>query len=346
MTDSGDTPEPIVHGGGRDAAAARYGIAAADWLDLSTGINPTPYPTPPPDPEAWHRLPDGAAEAALRGAAATCYEAPESARVVAVPGSQAAIQWLPRLLREPADVAVRGPTYAEHARCWAMAGHRVHQIRSVDEVPEFCRTVVVVNPNNPTGHVEVPSRLMALANEGRTVIVDEAFADEFPTLSMTPRTNHPNVIVLRSLGKFFGLAGLRLGFVLGSGRLVDALADAIGPWAIHGPALDIGAQALADEDWIAETRYTLAARALRLDHLLTASGLRVLGGTSLFRLADIPGAAGVFERLCEQGLLARKFPEHPTWLRFGLPGGDDGFDRLGVALRDAVGPRPADGQGN
>lgn len=324
------------HGGAIAAAARSFGIPARDWLDLSTGISPQSYPVPPLPLQTWHCLPDATAATRLQAVAASYYGAPGPACVLPVAGTQAAIQWLPRILGPARDVAILAPTYAEHARAWAAAGHRVHPVARVEDIPAACGTVVIVNPNNPDGRVLTAAKVLALA-ERRYVVVDEAFADVMPEVSVAGHCERAPLIVLRSVGKFFGLAGLRLGFVIAAPPLIAQLTEAQGPWAVSGPALAIGSEALGDAEWTAAARASLARAADRLDALLAAAGLTVIGGTDLFRLVADADARGLFEQLARNGILVRPFTDQPQWLRFGLPGDDAAFARLEAAL----GPRPA-----
>jgi len=322
----------IEHGGGVDAAAAAFGVPRAEWLDLSTGINPVPYPAGPIDPAVLSHLPDAGLDAELRAAAAACYGAPDADHVVPAPGSQALIQWLPRLV-PPGRVAVVGPTYAEHAACWSAGGHAVAEVADLDALPADTTVVVVVNPNNPDGRRVDPQALLALSRTS-LVVADEAFADVAPEVSLAANVGRGNVVILRSAGKFFGLAGLRLGFALAGLTLAGSIRAALGPWAVSGPAAVIGAQALADAAWAARTRTRLADDATRLDALLAGAGLRIGGGTSLYRLIDDAHAQALYDHLGRAGILVRRFEERPTWLRFGLPGGESGFRRLAATLAE------------
>jgi cobalamin biosynthesis protein CobC len=318
------------HGGGLDRAAARYGIARECWIDLSTGINPDGYPVPVLPPDVWRRLPDAALDERLRAAAASCYRVHDPGLVVPASGSQALIQWLPRL-EPPSRVAVLGPTYNEHAPAWAAAGHEVREVEGLDAIPADADVLVVVNPNNPDGRVVEPLRLLELT-ERRLVVVDEAFAEVVPEASVARCAGRPNLVVLRSFGKFFGLAGLRLGFALAERKRALALGTALGPWSVSGPAAAIGMAALADDVWIANTRASLAGAAARLDQLLADSGLAVLGGTPLFRLIVHANAEGLYERLARCGILTRRFAAHPSWLRLGLPADEAAWARLAAGL--------------
>jgi cobalamin biosynthesis protein CobC len=322
-------PRPETHGG--DLAAARAQFGRQDFLDLSTGINPNPYPVGVLPDGCWSRLPGS--DEALRRAAAAHYGVRDPSCIVSAAGSQALIQLLPRLI--PAGtVTVIGPTYSELSRCWQDAGRAVTEIPGIDALPPDCRIVVLANPNNPDGRVIAPDRLLELAAmlAGRDgmLIVDEAFADCDPSASLAPASGAPGLLVLRSFGKFFGLAGLRLGFALAPLALAETLRRALGPWPVSGPALAIGEIALADQAWIATTRRDLATQAAALDMTLRHAGLDVIGDCALFRLVAMERAAALAEHLGRRGVLVRAFAEHPSWLRFGLPGA--AHERLAAAL--------------
>lgn len=324
-----------THGGDLASAEMRFGRPADGWLDLSTGINPYAYPVPEIPPEMWHRLPDAPSEQALVAAACCCYGVARPSHVVAGPGSQALIQWLPHLV-PVSRVSIVGLTYGEHAAAWAAAGHQV-DVREDEQVDPGSRVVVVVNPNNPDGRRLDPDGLAALGDalvrRGGLVVVDEAFADVAPELSLADRVG-PGVVVLRSFGKFFGLAGLRLGFAICAPPLAGELRRAVGPWAVSGPALAVAAKALDDETWIAQMRRRLAAEAVALDGVLAEAGLTVAGGTDLFRLVVAPRAWALYEHLGSRGILTRPFAAAPRLLRFGLPGGTAGRERLRRALAE------------
>ena len=330
-------PSPVCdHGGNLGAARRRFPGAPEPWIDLSTGINPWPYPFLAPPPEAWQRLPDDDAFDCLLRSAALAYGAPSPDHVAAAPGSQALIQWLPRLVR-PGRVAILVPTYGEHAVAWATAGHTVTVLADPGALdPDSWDTVVVVNPNNPDGRQIEVNRLRTLARHlskrnGR-LVVDEAFADALTGTSLAGATDEPGLVVLRSFGKFFGLAGLRLGFALADPATIKQLRAALGPWPVSGPAVAIALHALSDAPWIAATRARLEAAARRLDGTLEAHGLRVIGGTPLFRLSATADAGRLFEALAAAGILVRRFDAYPNWLRFGLPPDEPAWQRLEEAL--------------
>ncbi|KAF0118930.1 MAG: cobalamin biosynthetic protein CobC [Rhodospirillaceae bacterium] len=313
------------HGGDWSAAQAQFG--RRPWLDLSTGINPWPYPIPEETAEDWTRLPAADQHRTLCAIAARCYGAGPETAVVAAPGTQALIQWLPYLAgRESLRVAVLEPTYAEHAAAWSAAGHEVVPVNSLTDIAAVGASVaVVVNPNNPDGRSHPPESLCALTRTLRLLVVDEAFADVRPDVSVIPLVPHPpclpeRIVVLRSFGKFFGLAGVRLGFAITGPLFAARLEAALGPWAVGGVAVRLGIRALSDEAWQAATRTRLHAAAARLDAVLTAAGLTVTGGTDLFRFVVCERARDVYEQLGRAGILVRAFPHLPLCLRWGLPG--------------------------
>ncbi|WP_420392053.1 threonine-phosphate decarboxylase CobD [Acuticoccus sp.] len=310
-----------AHGGELADAARLVGEPASPWLDLSTGINPYPYPAHIPD-IALTRLPQQRDLDRLLEAARRAYRVPDEVALVAAPGTQAIISWLPRLLR-PRHVTVLGPTYGEHAAAWS--GHV--PLREASRLPPD-GLAIVVNPNNPDGRVVSRDELAAFVHrscEEVALVVDEAFGDLDPgaTAAELPRT-----LVLKSFGKFFGLPGLRLGFAVGPTAVVDALRDALGPWAVSGPAIAVGVQALEDEAWAQAMRLTLRAERARLDDVLAAAGLAVAGGTDLFRLVAVDDAPVWQGALAAEGVWTRAFDHTPCWLRVGLPG-----HRLGELVR-------------
>lgn len=317
------------HGGDLDQAMARFG--AGDWLDLSTGINRRPWPLPVLSPESWRALPTRAAQAALVRQAAEVWGAPDAAAGVALAGAQAAIQAVPSL-RTPGRAVVLGPTYNEHAACLAAAGWQVTMGSSLDAL-RGADLAVIVNPNNPDGRCHARAEVLALADQVGLLIVDESFCDMTPPLSVMPETGRAGLLVLRSFGKFYGLAGLRLGFAFGAAPDIARLAQASGPWPVSGPAIEIGRAALADAPWARAMCHQLAADAARADVLAQDAGWRLIGGTALFRLYDTGDALAARDRLARHKIWSRIFPWSDRLLRLGLPGSEPEWDRLTLALR-------------
>ncbi len=306
------------HGGGLDAAIVKFGGTRADWVDLSTGINPTPYPVAEFAPDAWTALPDTGANLTLLDAARRFWSVPDGAALLAAPGASSLIATLPGLM--PAGrVRIEPPTYNEHA-----AGFEAHGWSVVPNGDGEAR--VMVHPNNPDGRLWEA----ADANAALTVI-DESFCDVTPDQSLIHLADQPGVIVLKSFGKFWGLAGLRLGFAIARPETIDRLSAWLGPWAVSGPALQIGAAALNDLDWANQTRARLAHDANRLDDLVLAKGAELVGGTSLFRLYRVDQAQAWQDRLARAHVWSRIFPYSETFLRLGLPPADR-WDQVEAAL--------------
>lgn len=328
----------IAHGGGLDAAMARHGGAQGDWLDLSTGINPRSYPLPSIEAAAWERLPDHGAEEVLKSAARSCYRVPEELKIVAANGTQALIELLPRVL-DASQVAVIAPTYGEHAHVWRKAGATVTEIGRGEAIPDAVKALVIVNPNNPDGAVMPVQQLLALAEEMKTrdgwLVVDEAFCDTSPEASLIPALPE-NAIVLRSFGKFFGLAGLRLGFAVCLPKLASAFESALGPWSVSGPALAVGASALRDGEWIGQTRRWLEVASQRLTNLLEGHGFEICGAHPLFVLAGHEQSAAIAEGLAQRHILVRSFAGMPDRLRLGLCGSDEELQQLDTALSELM----------
>ncbi|RVU20599.1 threonine-phosphate decarboxylase CobD [Methylobacterium oryzihabitans] len=329
---------PIRHGGDLGEARRRFPGAPEPWIDLSTGINPVPYPCPPIEASHFERLPAPDDLRALQAAAAGAYGAAPG-QVVAAPGTQALIALLPRL-RPAGRVAVVAPTYAEHAAGWRRAGHAVAAVAGPEESAGF-DVAVVVTPNNPDGRRWAPGALAAFAGRlapGGWLVVDEAFADLEPGPSLCP-VLPANAIVLRSFGKTYGLAGLRLGFAVAAPDLAAAIRDGLGPWAVSGPAIAVGRRALADAPWRERARADRARDAARLDGLLERAGGRIVGGTCLFRTAAFAHGPALFEALGRAGIHVRRFDDDPGRLRFGLPAGETQWRRLDAVLAPVAASR-------
>ncbi len=325
----------LEHGGHLREAAARYAIPLSDWLDLSTGINPTPWPVPALPPEVWQRLPENGD--GLEAAAAAYYG---NTHLLALPGSQAAIQRLPQLLLRAA-VACLAPLYNEHPQAWQRAGHKVRQLAGANlsrALTAATPYVLLCNPNNPGAehysHERTVDAAQQLKKRGGWLIVDEAFMDATPADSLAPlagTSDAPNLIVLRSLGKFFGLAGARVGFMFAASDLLDGMAEALGPWPISGPASAVARLALADRAWQDEQRQALPLAAQRLQVLLEKLG--ETRSTALFATLKLSEAGALHEFLARRAILTRHYPEQPL-LRFGLPGRATDWQRLENALAE------------
>lgn len=317
------------HGGNIDEAIAAFGGQAQRWIDLSTGINRVPYPVPELPSGAWTDLPTRAEVARVAAVAAQAYAS--AASVLPVAGAQAAIQLIPRL-GAPGQAAILGPTYNEHAAALRLAGWSVREVEQFSALAA-ADLAVVVNPNNPDGRVFGADALLDLAGKVGRLVVDESFADVTPEVSLAPHAGRRGLLILRSLGKFYGLAGVRLGFVIGHEDELADLAAMAGPWQVSGVALAVGQAALADHLWQAETRRRLHQDAARLDTLAVAAGWQLVGGTALFRTYATPLATHARDHLARHQIWSRIFPYSATWLRLGLPGTQAEWQRLQTALR-------------
>ena len=325
------------HGGRLKQAASRWRIPEARWLDLSTGINPQSWPLPDIPVSVWQRLPedDDGLPAVIRQWAG----APSEAACLPVAGSQAAIQLLPQL-HAPCRVGIPVPGYREHGYWWRRAGHTVVPVPLEsalhgDEWMESLDALVWIHPNNPTGLTVPVEQLLHwhrhLRARGGMLVVDEAFVTDGEATSLAPFAGRPGLVILRSLGKFFGLAGLRAGAVLGEKSIIQALANQLGPWAMSGPARYLMKHALADSAWQIIAWEDLQSKSRRLHELLVNNGLGESTGTNLFRYLPHPYAADIHDNLARQGILVRLF-EQPPALRFGLPGSDIEWQKLAAAL--------------
>ncbi len=326
----------IEHGGALDRAVARFGGKAKDWLDLSTGINPEHFPLPEFTPEIWNRLPDEALLQTTLTLARGYYHIGENAPIVAAPGTQALIQLMP-MLGEPSTVAILGPTYQEHAAAFAAANWSVVSCTVIDDIPEKATVAVIVNPNNPDGRIVNHDELLALASKlgarGGFLVVDEAFADAHEAVSVAGEAETAPLVVLKSFGKFFGLAGVRLGFAIANSAVVDNLRLRLGPWAVSAPALAIANHAFANAAILKDFRARIDIRRLGLSVILKRAGLQEIGGTALFSLIEHEKAHELYVTLCEKHILVRKFDYVPQWLRIGLPLDDMALARLEKALK-------------
>ena len=328
----------LHHGGRLNAAVKQWGIPLEDWLDLSTGINPLGWPVPAVPAAVWQRLPepdDGLAEQVVQWAGA-----PASAGCLPVPGTQAAIMALPSL-RPPCRVGIPVPGYQEHGFWWQKHGHQVapipvDQMRGVrEDWLDHLDVLVCINPNNPDGQLISRDQLarwhQQLTERDGWLVVDEAFLTGQDSQSMAPLAGQAGLVVMRSLGKFFGLAGLRAGAVLADASLAGDLSNALGPWAVSGPARYLMGRALADDAWQQATAERLKRDSQRLHQLLAQAGLPESTGTSLFRYVRTDKAAMIADGLAAEGILVRRF-DQPSAIRFGLPGSESQWSKLEGAL--------------
>lgn len=303
-------------------------------IDLSTGINPHSYPVSECDMVKWNKLPQQANEAALLNAAAA-YLNCDPKHLLASPGSQILISQLPHIVQNR-TVQIVSPTYGEHSTCWKNAGHTILRTPAGKGLADNADVCIITNPNNPDGFVTkreiIVSYAKSLAARGGMLIVDEAFADVAPEISVVDLVEQLPIVVLRSFGKFFGLAGARVGFLVSGSKINTALQKKLGPWAVSGPALDVAARAYTDEKWIAETRRNLAQKMEYLVNLMVKSDFNYVGGTSLYGLFEHAEMAEVNQILISAGIYARTFDYNPNWLRLGLPANERDWLQLQTTL--------------
>lgn len=317
------------HGGNLDLAVQRFGGVSRDWIDLSTGVNRKPYPVGELPEAVWGALPSKSALNALHRAAQQAYGT--TAPILATNGAQAAIQLLPHLWSR-GHARILGPTYNEYAAVFSASRWDVTEVSELEDLAGS-DLAILANPNNPDGRHHDPDDLLALLPRVGGLIVDESFADAVPGLSLTSQAGRHGLLILRSFGKFYGLAGLRLGFVVGSDADIAALAAMAGPWPVSGPAIAIGERALRDRAWAGATSARLARDAQRLDADVLRLGWTLAGGTPLFRLYETGDAHAAQEKLARGKIWSRVFPYHKGWLRLGLPGDEAEWARLTEALK-------------
>lgn len=317
------------HGGRLAAARQHYAAEDRPWIDLSTGINPIGWPGTATITPNWQSLPDPTALADLEQAAAT-YFGVSLDHICALPGSETGLRLLGHLIDMPACHLL--PSYRTHAQAFPNS----RPLQQPEDAPPGT-ALLLANPNNPDGRVYMQAQMQQLLTqqerEGGWLIVDEAFADCLPGASMAAEVgDHRRLLIFRSFGKFFGLAGVRLGFILGRSPIIAACRRLLGDWPLSAAAIDFGRAAYRDQRWIDETIANLTTRAASLNALLIRHGFIPRGDCPLFRLIDTPNAAALFDRLARHAILTRPFEDRPNWLRFGLPADDAAMARLDEAL--------------
>lgn len=324
----------LIHGGALDQMRFAFPNAPDPWIDLSTGINPWPYPNIEIAQSSLQHLPSSEMYNACRDAMADAIGAKPEAMLLS-PGSELVIRLLPDIL-DARRIAILSPTYADHASSWQRAGAEIVRSQDPLDCADWADAIVICHPNNPDGRLFELDAMEAarrkLAARGGWLIVDEAYADLIPKLSLSEKGGEDGLVVLRSFGKFYGLAGLRLGAALAPPAVLKAIAARLGTWPVSGSALEIGARAYADTTWQRETLKNLSIAADKLDHSLKEVGVSLVGGTDLFRLVELDDAHSVFRRLANAGVYVRRFEWSETHLRIGMPATSEAQERLLSAL--------------
>ncbi len=323
----------LEHGGRLRAAAEKFSIPLSEWMDLSAALNPVSYPVGDIPAAVWQRLPED--DDALHAIAAQYYG---TSALLPVAGSQAAIQALPTLFHPMLRVGMLRTTYNEHAHAWQQQGHTLVLLEpeNIESALPQLDVLLLVNPNNPTGATFTRTTLLhwhtQLAARNACLIVDEAFIDAEPEQSLVADIGRPGLIVLRSLGKFFGLAGARVGFAFAADDVLQRLREILGPWPISHPARLAAQRALADVVWQDEQRLRLRQQSARLAQLLCEHALTPTGGCALFQWVQTDSAHELYQHLAAQGILLRYYAM-PASVRFGLPATEQCWQRLTRALQ-------------
>ena len=331
--------DDLEHGGALDQMRLAFPNASEPWIDLSTGINPWSYPVTELAQANLRNLPTTQLYDACRDAMAAAIGAKPNALLLS-PGSELIIRLLPDVL-QTRRIAILAPAYGDHASTWARAGAEIVQAENPLDYINAVDAIVICHPNNPDGRyfdlAAVEWARKKLAARGGWLIVDEAYAELIPDLSLVSKGGEDGLVILRSFGKFYGLAGLRLGSVLAPSIILEAIARRLGVWPVSGAALEIGTRAYADMAWQAEARKKLLIAARQLDVALESVGVSVVGGTDLFRLVEVDDAHAQFHHLAEAGVYVRRFDWSETHLRIGLPATLEAQDKLIGALTLSAG---------
>ena len=331
---SGNEMEHQEHGGNAAEVAEIYGFTPKEMLDLSTGISPLSYPAQDISAKVWQGLPTDKALQDCLHAARKFYHILPKQDVMAGAGTQSLLQLIPSLISPLGEVWVAMPGYNEHGPAWQRAGHKVSYS---DTMPQTAQSAVIVMPNNPTGDYDL-SRMRSVADatleRGGWLVIDGAFAHPNDEALISTVGLRENIVHLRSFGKFFGLAGLRLGFAIGEPRFIERLTIEAGPWAVNAAALRIGTQALADINWQAQHLAFLVKQSNRMAALLQNYGFNIRGSTNLFQTITLPEAAALHTHLASHRIWTRHFTAWPDLLRFGLPATNEDFGQLAECIKD------------
>lgn len=332
----------MLHGGQLQQAKSQFPHVLQNWIDLSTGINPYAYPFSRISIEYAAQLPSINDEWRLRELAALRYGVKEVNLIAAAPGTQILISLLPYIF-EAKQVCILCPTYMEHINSWQQAGILVHQVHSLEEFMGFANQDqiigIICNPNNPDGRLLNIKQMQEIISGwdcfDNHIIVDEAFMD-FEEQSIAALLPHPALTILRSFGKTYGLAGVRLGFLLSDTRIIEKVKAMLGPWSLSGQALQIGLQALQDQEWLLQAKNQLAKQVQQLDKLFINNNCKIVGGTHLFRLVEMKDARIFWKHLANHGIWVRRFDYNLQWLRFGLSQEQD-WSKIQNVIKDYFG---------
>ena len=317
----------IQHGGDIDLAIKKYGGQRKDWIDLSTGINRTSYPWQESVKVHLRDLPGSKLLMSLEEAASRAYKIAVATETVAISGAQQIINLLPIHLKKYSSVAILGPTYNEYEKAFKSSNLRTNTVAEISNLS--CNDIaIIVNPNNPTGKVITEEELEDLSKKVEILIIDESFK----MFSSRKTQNLDNLIQINSLGKFFGLAGVRLGFVSGPSDFIKSVRKMLGPWPISSLAAEIGLVALSDKIWISQMEKILLAGSTALHAACNSKNWRLVGKTNLFHTYATSNCFEVEEQFAAHGIWVRTFDYSETWVRIGIPTSEYELTRVKKAL--------------
>ena len=317
----------IQHGGDIDLAIKKYGGQRADWIALSTGINRTSYPWQESVKVELRDLPSSKLLMGLEKAASRAYKVAEGTDTAAVQGAQQIISLLPTCLKNYNSVAILGPTYNEYEKAFKISGIKAETVSDVSKLSSS-DIAIIVNPNNPTGKVIAEEILDDLSKKVRILIIDESFK----MFSSRRIQKFDNVIQINSLGKFFGLAGVRLGFVSGPSDFIKSVRGMLGPWPVSSVAAEIGIIALNDKTWISEMEKILLEGSNVLHEACNTKNWKLVGKTNLFHTYATSNCVEVEEQFAAHYIWIRTFDYSKSWVRLGIPTSKYEWARVRQAL--------------
>ena len=317
----------IQHGCDIDLAIKKYGGERADWIDLSTGINRTSYPWQESVKVELRDLPSSKLLMGLEKAASRAYKVAEGADTAAVQGAQQIISLLPICLKNYNSVAILGPTYNEYEKAFKSSGIKAETVSEVSKLSSS-DIAIIVNPNNPTGKVIAEEILDDLSKKVRILIIDESFK----MFSSRRIQKFDNVIQINSLGKFFGLAGVRLGFVSGPSDFIKSVRVMLGPWPDSSVAAEIGIIALNDKTWISAMEKILLEGSNVLHEACNTKNWKLVGKTNLFHTYATSNCVEVEEQFAAHYIWIRTFDYSKSWVRLGIPTSKYEWARVRQAL--------------
>ena len=304
------------HGGDIDNAIKKYGGNKDDWIDLSTGINPNHYPYKLINIRELQNLPYKNDIDNLNKLAKKYFQT--TACVRAVSGAQGGINILPFLLPNK-TVSILSPTYNEYQNVFSNSLKKIINVKNLSELKKS-QIAIICNPNNPDGKLYSNDNLLKISKSVEYLIIDESFIDQYPRKSLSHKLDdQTNILILRSFGKFFGLAGIRLGFLISNKEIDKKIQFLIGNWPISNVAINVASKALIDHVWIMNTISFLKEGSYFLDCLASEINWKVVGGTNLYRLYETPNAHDAQNKLANFKIWSRRFSYSKKWIRLGIP---------------------------